>query len=325
MPVCLDRARIGELAHFYIRPSLTQHLNALRPRRGMTRAVHDKVRTETAHDISNTSNAFRRCADLLDIDRRLSTEPACQLEAGVFRRANANYATCSHLLRRCHGENAYRARALDHHGVSPFEATSLRCAIECADAGSQRFGKRTQTERHVVRKFVNLGPGQHLEIHVDVFREATPKMRRLVEAEVTSVVHRRQALVGGLWIVNAVIASTTGHQRWDHHLGADFQRLSHEVLRKILSFLDNNPAKLMTKREGPWQRFWPVAPEDVLIGSANPASPNLDQRGLCRNAGPRYGLNNGFRARSREGSNADRRLERGGHSTPLTQPERVGV
>src|SRR5689334_11865718 len=105
-------------------------------------------------------------------------------------------------------------------------------------------------------------------------------MRRLVEAEIAAVVDRRQALVGALRIMDAVIAVAAGHQRRDHHLRADLERLRHEVLIELGSAFDDDAAELMAERERPWQRLRPVTLEDVEIGAADTAGADLDQRRL---------------------------------------------
>jgi hypothetical protein len=78
------------------------------------------------------------------------------------------------------------------------------------------------------------------------------------------------------------------HQRRDHHLRADAQRFSHEVLGEFCSGLDDDAAELMTQRERPRQRLWPVAFENVQVGAAYSARADRNQRGFLRNVRPFY-------------------------------------
>ena len=107
-------------------------------------------------------------------------------------------------------------------------------------------------------------------------------MRRFLEAEIAPVVDGREALVGVLRIVDAVVAGAARHQRRDHHLRADLQRLAHEVFGELRARLDDHAAELMAERERPRQGLGPMAFQDVLIGAAHAAGADLDQRGLLR-------------------------------------------
>src|ERR1700736_2360234 len=62
-------------------------------------------------------------------------------------------------------------------------------------------------------------------------------MRRLVEPKVAPIIDGGETLVGALGIMHAVITLPAGHQRRDHDLGADCQRLAHEIFRKVRSRL----------------------------------------------------------------------------------------
>ena len=111
-------------------------------------------------------------------------EFARELKPRLLGRADADHAAGAHFARGGDGENADRSRALDHHRVSPGESTGADRAVERPDAGGQRLRQRAEPQRHVVGKLVDLGARQHVEVDVDVFREASPQMRRLVEAEI---------------------------------------------------------------------------------------------------------------------------------------------
>src|SRR5437763_1454530 len=100
-------------------------------------------------------------------------------------------------------------------------------------------------------------------------------MRRLIEAEIAAVIDRRQAFVGALRVVNAIIAMTAWHQRRDHHLRSYLERLAHEIFVEFRSNLNQHAADLVTERERPWQRLRPVAFQDVQIGTANAAGADL--------------------------------------------------
>ena len=169
----------------------------------------------------------RLCA--LDVDRGLGAEVARQPQPRRLRRADGDHPAGAHLLRRGDGEDADRAGALDDDGVVPLEAAGLDRAVEGADAAGQRLGQRAQQQAHVVGQLVDLGAGQIAEVDIDVFGPAAPQVRRLVEAEIAPVVDRGQALVGLLGIVLAPVAEAAGHQRRQHQLGADADRLAHEV------------------------------------------------------------------------------------------------
>jgi hypothetical protein len=124
---------------------------------------------------------------------------------------------------------------------------------EGADARSQRLRQSTEPQRHIVGELVDLGARQHVEIDIDIFGPAAPQMRRLIEAEVATVIHRRQALIGAFGIVNAVIALTARHQRWNHHLRSHAKRLAHEIFLEFRTDLDQHAADFMAERERPWQ------------------------------------------------------------------------
>ena len=66
-----------------------------------------------------------RCSgvgDCLDVDRGLGAELARELQPRRLGRADADHPAGTHLLGGGDGEDADRARALDHHGVAPAEA-----------------------------------------------------------------------------------------------------------------------------------------------------------------------------------------------------------
>src|SRR3712207_491073 len=113
-------------------------------------------------------------------------------------------------------------------------------------------------------------------------------MRRLVEAEIAPVVDRREALVGALRIVDAVVAGAAGHQRRDHDARADLERLAHEVLGQLAPLLDDDAADLVPEREGPRQGLRPMALQDVQVGAADAAGADLDQGRLARHVRARH-------------------------------------
>src|SRR5258708_15099170 len=121
-------------------------------------------------------------------------------------------------------------------------------------------------------------------------------MRRLVEAEIAAVIHRRQALVGAFRIMNAVIAMAAWHQGWDHHLRSHAEFLAHEVFAEFGADLDQHAADLVPQREWPGQRLRPVALEDMQIGAAHAAGADFYQCRLLRDLGPRHRANDRLRA-----------------------------
>ena len=189
--------------------------------------------------------------------------------------------------------------------VAPSEAAGAGRPVEGADAGGERLGERAEPKRHVVRQLVDLGAGQHVEIDIDVLRPAAPQVRRLVEAEIAPVVDRGQALVGVLWVVDAIVAAPARHQRRDHDLRADGDRLAHEILDERVALLDDDAADLVAERERPGQRLRPVTFQDVLIGAADAAGADLDQRRIVRHRRPGHGLDDRLRARPGKGRDAD--------------------
>ena len=243
--------------------------------------------------------------DLLDIHRSLRAEFARQLKPRLFRRADADHPARAHLLRRGDRQNSDRAGALDHHGIAPGKSAGAGGAVEGADAGGQRLRQRAQSQRHVVGQFVDLGARQHVEIDIDIFRPAAPQMRRLVEAEIAAVIHRRQALVGALGIMDAVIAMPARHQRRDHHLRSDGERLAHEILGKFRADLDQHAADLMPERERPRQLLRPVAFEDMQIGAAHAAGADFDERGFLGDFRPGHGADHRRGAGAVVGADAD--------------------
>src|SRR5262245_7272749 len=130
-------------------------------------------------------------------------------------------------------------------------------------------------------------------------------MRRLVEAEIAPVVDGSQALVGALRVMDAVIAPSARHQRRDHYFRADFQRLAHEVFGELRSRFDDDPAELVTEREGPRQWLRPVAFQNMQVGAAHAASANLNKRGILGNLRPWHGTDDRLGAGSGEGGDAD--------------------
>src|SRR5262249_48390859 len=130
-------------------------------------------------------------------------------------------------------------------------------------------------------------------------------MRRLVEAEVASVINWSKAFVGVLGIMDTVIAMPAGHQRRDHHFRSDAQRLAHEILRKVFSRFDDDASELMAKGEGPRQRLRPMTFKNMEIGTAYPAGANLNERGLFGNLRPCHRTDLRLRAGTGEGGDAD--------------------
>src|SRR6185437_15270254 len=134
VPGRLDRAGVSELAHLDIGAAVAQHLHALGSGAWMTRAIHHEVRAESADDVAHFSDTFLRRLAFLDVDGGLGAEFARELQARLFRRADADHPARAHLLRSRDGQNSDRTGALDHHGVAPGEAAGAHGAIESADA-----------------------------------------------------------------------------------------------------------------------------------------------------------------------------------------------
>src|SRR5262245_42432190 len=130
-------------------------------------------------------------------------------------------------------------------------------------------------------------------------------MRRLVEAEIAPVINRGQALVGLLRIMDAVIALPARHQRRDHHLRADAERLAHEIFGELISLFDDDAPELVAEGERPRQRLRPVAFEDMKVGAAHPAGADLNQRGVCGDLRPRHRADDRLGAWTGEGGDAD--------------------
>ena len=243
--------------------------------------------------------------DLLDIDGGFGAEFARQLQPRRLRRADADDPARAHLLRGGHRQNPDRAGALDHHGVAPGESAGAGGAIEGADAGGQRLRQGAEPQRHVVGQLVDLGARQHVEIDIDIFGPAAPQMRRLVEAEIAAVIDRRQALVGALRIMDAVIALAARHQRRDHHLRSHLSGLLMKSSVNSRADLDQHAADFMAERERPGQRLRPMTLQDMQIGAADAAGADLDQRRLVRNFRPWNGANDRLRAGPVIGANAN--------------------
>src|SRR5262245_44485362 len=199
----------------------------------------------------------------------------------------------------------------------PSESAGADCAVERADARGQRLRQRAEPQRHVVGKLVDFRPGQHVEVDIDVFREASPQMRRLVEAEIAPVINRGQALVGLLRIMDAVIALPARHQRRDHHLRADAERLAHEIFGERTALFDDDAAELVPEGERPRQRLRPVAFEDVKVGAAHPAGADLNQRGVRGDLRPRHRPDDRLGAWTGEGGDANGAVAHGLFSAPI--------
>src|SRR4051794_22003641 len=221
------------------------------------------------------------------------------------RRPDACAAPRAHRLRGRDRENSDRPGALAHRRVTPLEAPGFDRAIERADAGGERLGERAEAQAHVVGELVDFRPRQHVEIDINILGPAAPEMRRLLEAEVAPVVDRRQAFIGVLRIMNAVVAGAAWHQRRDHYLRADPKRLPHEIFGELRAGFDDHATELMAKCERPRQRLRPVAFQDVLVGAAHATRADLDQRGLPRHIRPRHGADHRRRAGPIEGRDAD--------------------
>src|SRR5258708_31782696 len=61
----------------------------------------------------------------------------------------------------------------------------------------------------------------------------------------------------------------------------------------------------MAERERPWQRLRPMALQDMQVGAAHPAGPDLDQRRLLSNLRPRHGAHHRPCARAVISADAD--------------------
>src|SRR5579872_2574420 len=130
-------------------------------------------------------------------------------------------------------------------------------------------------------------------------------MRRLLETEIAAVIDGGEAFVGGQGIVDAVIATAAGHQGRDHDFRTDFQRLAHEIFSEFGAYLHQHAAKLVTEREWPGQRLWPMSFENVQVRAADPAGANLDQRRLPSDFRPRHAADDRLRAGPVIGAYAD--------------------
>src|ERR1043165_374068 len=61
----------------------------------------------------------------------------------------------------------------------------------------------------------------------------------------------------------------------------------------------------MPKRERPRQRFWPVPFQDMQVGAAHPAGPDLDERGFFRDFRPWHLADHRGRAGAIIGADSD--------------------
>ena len=62
------------------------------------------------------------------------------------------------------------------------------------------------------------------------------------------------------------------------------------ILPQLVAFIGEHAGDLVAEREGPGQRFGPVALEDVQIGAADTAGLDLDEPGAGRYGGVGHGL-----------------------------------
>jgi len=134
-------------------------------------------------------------------------------------------------------------------------------------------------------------------------------MRLPIEAEITAIVNRVQALVRGLGVVHAIVAAPAGHERWQHDLRAHLERLTHEVLGQIVADLAYDPCQLVAERKRPREWPGPVALEDVMVGAADPAGRDADERSLAGYVGLRHLAYHGRGAGTIESGDADGRHE----------------
>jgi hypothetical protein len=115
--------------------------------------------------------------------------------------------------------------------------------------------------------------------------------------------------------MDAVIAMPARHQRRDHHLRSDRERLAHEILGKFRPDLDQHAADLMPKRKRPRQLLRPVALEDMQVGAADAAGSDFYEGGFLGDFGPWHGANDGGGAGAVVGADAD--LGHGGSLRPF--------
>ena len=228
------------------------------------------------------------CREFLDVHGRFGAEPAAEREARLLRRADHDDAARAHLLRRGDREHADRARALDHHGVADPKAADALRPGQRADARGEGLREGAEPQRHVVRQPVDLGPGQLAQVDVDHLGEPAPQMWRLLEAEIAAVVDRGEALVRGLGVVSTPVAGAAWHERRQHYLGADGERLAGPIVGQFRADLDDYPSELVAQCERPGQGLGPVALQDVQIGAAHAARADLDQRRFPGDPWPRH-------------------------------------
>jgi hypothetical protein len=118
-------------------------------------------------------------------------------------------------------------------------------------------------------------------------------VRRLIEAEIATVINGRQAFVGVGREVLAHIAKSARHERRDHDLRADRERIAHVVLGEVGTDLLDHARDLVAEGERPGQGLRPVTGEDVQVGPADAACGDAKQRGAWRYGRPRDGADHG--------------------------------
>src|SRR5580700_1255360 len=159
VPRSHDRPGVGELAHLNVGTAVAQKFDALRPGARMSCAVHHQVRAKAADDVADSFDPCVWRLELVDVHCCLGAEAARQGEPRGLRRADADHATGSHLLRSRDSQNSNRSRALDDDSVPPLKAASTNRSVEGPDARGQRLGQCAEAQRHVVRQLVDLGSG----------------------------------------------------------------------------------------------------------------------------------------------------------------------
>src|SRR5262249_16774339 len=82
-------------------------------------------------------------------------------------------------------------------------------------------------------------------------------------------------------------------------------RLAHEIFGELTSLFDDDAAELVAEGERPWQRLRPVTFEDVKVGAAHAASPDLNQRGVLGDVRPRHRADDRLGAGAGEGGDGD--------------------
>ena len=153
VPVGIDAAGIGELAHFNVGSAVPDHLDALGSGFRISAAVQHEVSTEFGGGLAHGVDPVRRWLVGIQWNRGVGAIGSAERQPGMLGCSDDDDGAGSTLTSGDDGKDADRSWSLDDDGVTGFESIGClrRCPVKGPGDRGIGFDQTSDHDWHVVR------------------------------------------------------------------------------------------------------------------------------------------------------------------------------